>query len=134
MALLFTLMNGVPVYEMRMHKFGDPMLYFFHGMILIAISTIMVNICLSKVNGGLLIWFGKNSLTILCIHEPVKRICIKIVSVISRIDTVALRHSLFHSTFSFLLTITIVVLIVMLINKHASWMVGRTLKAKKKQI
>lgn len=70
-------------------------------------------------------WLGMNSLVIMLVHEPVKRIVIKFYSVIVGIPVDALRDSVAQSLVMTLLTILAVIPIVIFINKYALILLGR---------
>lgn len=74
---------------------------------------------------GMLQWLGKNSLTIMCIHEPIKRIILKIASVTTGTEIATIRASV---PFSILITFLMIVLLIPLIigiNRHAPFLIGK---------
>lgn len=81
----------------------------------------------TKLNSPLM-FLGKNSLLIMCLHEPVKRIVIKVASSLARMDTDMLRHNL---AMSILVTSAVVVILLPCIyaaNRWMPWIVGKKKK------
>ena len=70
----------------------------------------------------ILSWLGINSLAIMLIHEPIKRIMIKLYAMIINIPIDILRELLLHSI---IVTILIVSPIVFLLNKKYYWLLGK---------
>lgn len=99
---------------------------------LIPFFGVAATYCLSALLGksaiarGLLIWLGRNSLIIMCLHEPIKRIVIKVCSVLTHCDTNALRESELASLLMAVVTVTICIPFVILISKRLPWMVGKS--------
>lgn len=82
---------------------------------------------LTKVN-RLLIWLGQNSLLIMCLHEPIKRIVIKICSVAMHCETNALRESDLASFLMAIITVAICIPFVLFISKKLPWIIGKAAK------
>ena len=72
-----------------------------------------------------LLWLGENSLVIMCLHEPLKRIIIVIFSRILHMEVMAVRESISLSILITCVTITIIVPVCIFINKKCSWVLGR---------
>ncbi len=70
-------------------------------------------------------WLGMNSLCIMLIHEPIKRIIIKVYSVLLSQDVDYIRESIWHSMVLLLIIVTIVSLITIVINKYANFLLGK---------
>lgn len=70
-------------------------------------------------------WLGMNSLCIMLIHEPIKRIIIKVYSVLLSQDVDYIRESIWHSMVLLLIIVTIVSLITIVINKYAKFLLGK---------
>lgn len=110
--------------DMRVHSFAEWWIFYP-----VALSFIYLTIKLSGIilhyEHGVLQWVGRNSLINMCVHEPVKRIVLKIVSVISGIDISVLRGSVVAS---FLLSIIIIFLLfpgVCFINRYMPFILGK---------
>lgn len=73
----------------------------------------------------ILVWLGRNSLLIMCLHEPVKRIVIKGYAIVSHLDTEEIRELLPYSLLIVFTTVIICVPLVFAINKWLPWMTGR---------
>ena len=76
----------------------------------------------------LLEWLGINSLTIMLIHEPVKRICLKIYSQITSTPLENVRTSVIHVVACCILTLCCVTPLVLAINKYVPFILGKKLK------
>lgn len=72
-----------------------------------------------------LMWLGTNSLAIMCIHEPLKRILIVVFSKILHMKVLAVRESIPLSILITCVTIAAIVPICMFINKKCKWVLGR---------
>lgn len=76
----------------------------------------------------LFIWLGQNSLLIMCLHEPIKRIVIKICAVVMHCDTTTLRECDFASLIMAVITVAICVPFVLAISKWLPWIIGKRSK------
>ncbi len=68
---------------------------------------------------------GKNSLLIMCLHEPLKRIIIKALSVIIRYDTEVLREDLLLSVIAVAVTVILLLPCIYTVNKWTPWIAGK---------
>ena len=73
----------------------------------------------------MLSWLGSNSLAIMLIHEPVKRIVIKIYSMVINIPIDILRESILQSLIITSLVIILLIPIVLFINKYTPFLLGK---------
>ena len=73
----------------------------------------------------ILSWLGLNSLAIMLLHEPVKRIVIKISSAVFSIPIELLRESIFASLTMTALTISILIPVILIINKYMPFLLGK---------
>lgn len=90
-------------------------------------SAYYVSALLNKTRrpADLLAWLGRNSLLIMCLHEPIKRIVIKACSVAMRCDTDTLRDSDLASLMMSIVIVAICVPLVLVISKRMPWMIGK---------
>ena len=72
-----------------------------------------------------LIWLGKNTLMIMCLHEPLKRVVIQIVSIVFRQDVELVRDNILFCFFISLMIIGLLVPVCILINKKMPWILGK---------
>lgn len=70
-------------------------------------------------------WLGINSLAIMLMHEPVKRIVIKVYSIIMKMPVDTIRESVLQSLIITILTILILIPIILLTNKHFPFLLGK---------
>ncbi|MBQ3635157.1 MAG: acyltransferase family protein [Bacteroidales bacterium] len=97
--------------------------YFFVALVCVAsvyvLSTLLVSCKWLR-------WLGVNTLAIMCIHEPVKRIVIKMFSVVANIGTDELRGYVICSIAVTAAVLLILVPICKLIDKYVPWVWGRS--------
>ena len=74
----------------------------------------------------ILSWLGMNSLGIMLMHEPVKRIVIKVYSIIIKMPVDTIRESVLQSLIITTFTILILLPIILLINKRYPFLLGKT--------
>lgn len=90
---------------------------------LIASMAICSRILVGK-DHGILQWLGRNSLAVMCIHEPLKRILLKISAVISNIEIGDIRQSVVLSVLVTVLVIATCLPIVMLMRRYTPLFIG----------
>lgn len=73
-------------------------------------------------------WLGKNSLVIMLIHEPIKRIVLKIYSTVIHLPIESVRLSIVHSCIVVSVIILVCVPFVLFINKYTPFLIGRSVK------
>lgn len=71
-------------------------------------------------------WLGINSLAIMLMHEPVKRIVIKVYSIIIKMPVDTIRESVLQSLIITTLTMLILIPIILLTNKYFPFLLGKT--------
>lgn len=71
-----------------------------------------------------LMFLGKNSLLVMCLHEPLKRIVIKIISVTTKMETDILRHDIYMSIAVLLIIIIFLLPCIFAVNRWLPWAVG----------
>ena len=105
-----------------------PPFYSFYGM---AILGSLIIFCISylinnlSVVGGQISYLGKNSLIIMCIHEPIKRVLLVVFSKVSSLPIEDLRGNILLSIICVCILLLICVPIVNVINKKIAWMIGK---------
>ena len=105
-----------------------PPFYSFYGM---AILGSLIIFCISylinnlSVVGGQISYLGKNSLIIMCIHEPIKRVLLVVLSKVSSLPIEDLRGNILLSIICVCILLLICVPIVNVINKKIAWMIGK---------
>ena len=75
--------------------------------------------------GGQISFLGKNSLIIMCIHEPIKRVLLVVLSKVSSLPIEELRGNILLSIICVCILLLICVPIVNVINKKIAWMIGK---------
>lgn len=116
-----------PSVDMRTHQYGEWWQFYIVSIGLIAFT---ISLCY-KVDGkefGLIQWFGRNSLAIMCIHEPIKRIMLVLIAKCFSVEVSVLRGSGLFSLGCTILIIGALVPIVLLINNYFPFVVGNKSK------
>lgn len=72
-----------------------------------------------------LVWLGVNSLAIMCMHEPLKRILIVVASKLAHMPAEMVRESIIFSVVISVVIIALLVPVCMVINKKCKWVLGR---------
>lgn len=73
-------------------------------------------------------WLGINSLCIMLIHEPIKRIVLQVLSKVTKIELVLLRTNFFFVLIDTILLILILIPIVFVVNEYFGYLLGRKVK------
>lgn len=92
------------------------------SLIIFCISYLINNL---SVVGGQISYLGKNSLIIMCIHEPIKRVLLVVLSKVSSLPIEELRGNILLSIICVCILLLICVPIVNVINKKIAWMIGK---------
>lgn len=105
------------------YKELDTGIMYFVAAIIGTIATLVISISINK--NCILEYLGKISLVILCIHGPVYRIIVKIVSVVLRCDTDVVRENFVLVFIVTALTLGFCVIAQRIINRFVTWMIGQ---------
>lgn len=98
--------------------------------------TAFVGICAFVLNAQLIYknkilqYFGRISLMVLCIHGPVYRIVVKIVSIPLHMETDAVRENIFLAMLVVAITMMMCSAVYEIVVRIAPWMVGKSLNSK----
>ena len=117
-----------PSVDMRTHQYGEWWLFYIVSLGLIA-STISLCYYFEGKEFGVIQWLGRNSLAIMCIHEPIKRIMLVIIAKCFSVEVSVLRESVLFSLGSTIVIIGVLVPIVLFINKYIPSVVGNSHKS-----
>lgn len=113
--------------DMRAHGFAKWWIFYP-----VALSFIYFMIKLSGVikqyEFGVFQWIGRNSLIIMCLHEPIKRVVLKLFSIIMGFDIVEIRNSILISTIIAVFVILIILPISYIINRYMPVIIGKPQK------
>ncbi len=101
-----------------------------YGYVTFFICAMVLIICLYAIikdvnSAGPLQWIGQNTLCIMLVHEPLKRIIIKAYSIAISVDVESVRISLFHTFVLLIIVLVVSALITATINKHAKFLIGK---------
>lgn len=70
-------------------------------------------------------YLGRNSLIIMCVHEPLKRIILMVLSKIVSMPTDIIRNEIGMSIVTTLIVMAVCIPIIEIINRKLSWTIGR---------
>lgn len=112
-----------PHVSMKSHGYGEWWLFYLVAFALILSICIFCKFLVGR-EKGILEWLGKNSLTIMCIHEPIKRILLFLISKVSGLEIITLRTSIVYSLGLIVLLIILLTPIVIAINRYIPWVIG----------
>lgn len=99
---------------------------FYIMAILGSMSVITLSIILHKIKfrGGIA-YLGRNSLIVMCVHEPLKRIILQIMSKVLSMPTGFVRDEIGMSILATCITVVVCIPIIEIINRRFSWMIGK---------
>lgn len=92
------------------------------SLIIFCISYLINNL---SVVGGQISYLGKNSLIIMCIHEPIKRVLLVVLSKVSSLPIDDLRGNILLSIICVFILLMVCVPVVNVINKRLAWIIGK---------
>ncbi len=95
---------------------------FLGSLIIFCISYLINNL---NVVVGQISYLGKNSLIIMCIHEPIKRVLLVVLSKVSSLPIEDLIGNILLSIICVCILLLICVPVVNVINKKLAWMIGK---------
>ena len=70
-------------------------------------------------------FLGKNTLVIMCIHDPIKRVVIKIVSIFVNLPSEVIRDSTFYSIICLFIIMIISIPIIYIANRYTPFVLGK---------
>lgn len=117
--LYFIGWSGVGFYNHILPPFYE---YYFIPII----GTFMVYLISIKcLSCRFLCYLGRNSLLLMCLHEPIKRIVIKLLSLIMHQDAEAIRENYVSCSIALAITVLICIPIIELINRKMTFVLGK---------
>ena len=113
-----------PNVDMRTHTYGNVFLFYAVALGLVAVLVIASR-CLVHLRLGGLDWLGRNSLTLMCLHGPVYRVVLAVLSKVLHIEMATLRGSELWSLCVTILVIGLLIPVILGLNKYLPVLVGR---------
>lgn len=110
------------------HQYGNLILFFvgsFSGINIILQISDFINKMFVKRISKLLSYFGKSSLIIMLCHEPIKRIILKIISIVFGITVEVLRKNFIYSNIITILILVSMIPIAFIINNYLAIIIGK---------
>ena len=114
-------------YGMSMNslKFNN---YFFTYIASIS-GCLVIYIISNIINKNRMLQFlGRNTLIIMCIHEPIKRILIEVIHKVTNIPTELLRNNIFGVIFITLILLIVLLPCIYIINRYFPILIGKSKK------
>lgn len=109
--------------DMMSSNYSCGYMYFHVIAVILIISLLGLSSLL--ISQKWLVSLGVNSLTIMCLHEPLKRIVVKIISIVLGQSVDVVRNSYLMSIFITILIVVSLYPVCLLINRHCKWIIGR---------
>lgn len=111
---------------MRIMQFNPNYIIFVVIAVGLSIMTLMFSRSINK--SKVIEWLGINSLTLMLIHDPIKRLLIYVYAHMLGVGTDVVRESVIHVFVLTALLIMICIPIVMLINRYGYYLIGKASK------
>lgn len=110
------------------HNYGNIALFLIGVLsgsyIILFVCEVMVKFLSAKLI-NIFSFLGKNTIIIMCCHEPIKRIVIKLVSIITNISEQILRSNIIYSLIITTVILFVILPIIFIINKYLPFVIGR---------
>lgn len=113
-----------PHVDMRIHAYGSWWLFYLVALGLI-IPVVIFSRWLVGKEYGILQWLGRNSLVVMCVHEPIKRILLKVFAMVTNMEISDIRQSAVLSIIITVLVIATCVPAVMMMRRFTPWLIGK---------
>lgn len=124
--LAFTMSLSIIWFDVKINLFAYQYPTPFYLLYICPLGGILLFTIASKyIRSQIMEYIGKNSLTIMLVHEPIKRIVIKVVSVCTGLDMEQVRSQILYVAIITLFTLCISLLLCLFINRYAPWMVSK---------
>lgn len=111
--------------DMSSNYYGHIVLFYTSGIVGTLIIYLISISIRSKVVERSLVFLGVNSLIIMCTHEPVKRICIKVLSIIFKVDMNLIRTNYIYEILVLCLIMMFLIPVIYIINNKLPFLLGR---------
>lgn len=92
------------------------------GSLCVVILSLEIDL---QFGGQYLAYLGRNSLIIMCVHEPLKRIILMVLSKVISIPTDVIRDEIGMSIVATLIVLAVYIPIIEIINRKISWAIGK---------
>lgn len=92
---------------------------------IISISKLINKLNSKNIIVRILCFLGKNSIIIMVCHEPLKRIILKVTSVILNMNLELMRENLIYSIINTIIILLIISPVIITINKYLPFVIGK---------
>jgi acyltransferase len=116
--LFFAAMHNEPV-SMVGNNYGNPWL-FFGGSLIGILGTVFV----SQYSNRVIAFIGLNSLTFMCIHDPIKRIVLKALQVATSVEIEFFQKNIWLSLLTTAIALLVCTPVVLIINRYFGFLIG----------
>lgn len=106
----------------------SPFYLFYLSALVGTLLVVFLSLIIDKyviLGGHFFAYFGKNSLIVMCIHEPLKRILLVVCSKIICIPVETMRDNWIISVGCTLILLFVCILFIEIINKKMKWIIGK---------
>ena len=111
--IIFIFMLSVPKYIGRFDLNSNIIPNYYMLYIYGILSTILIVNISKNINFKIIKYLGMNSLFIMCMHEPIKRIVIKVTSIVAKIEEDFIRNN-----FAWIIIISIILISILIFIKY----------------
>ena len=125
LTIIIIVVTTHPIVHMRSHVYASWWQFYLVSFSFIYLCIVFCRLILHH-EYGILQWLGRNSIIIMCLHEPIKRIVLYIVSVVFRYEMMTIRTSILTSLIIVVLVIGGIYPLVSIINRYAPFMLGKS--------
>lgn len=91
----------------------------------LCVITLSSEIDRFKIRGQCLAYLGRNSLIIMCVHEPLKRIILMVLSKVVSMPIDVIRNEIGMSIVAMFIVVAVCIPIIEIINRKFSWITGK---------
>ncbi len=121
-AVISQFVGGIDMNKIKYNSYISTYIIAIIGSILIILLSQIIN------KNKVLQWLGKNSLIIMCIHEPIKRGIIGIGEIFLKISSDIIRNSILGIIVSTIIIFIIMIPCIFIINKYFPFFIGKNKK------
>ena len=80
---------------------------------------------LGRAGGQYFAYLGRNSLIVMCVHEPLKRIILMVLSKVVSMPIDVIRNEIGMSIVAMFIVVAVCIPIIEIINRKFSWIIGK---------
>lgn len=106
---------------------GEPntLVLFYLFACLGSVFVVILSYMMTPIEHNVLQYLGRNSLIIMCIHEPIKRVVIVFMQIISGVNADIMRLDNLYCLICMILTVIICIPFIYIINRYLPFLIGK---------